>query len=162
MNLTLEIEDVDPDIFIININSALTFCELVYFINNKKKSNFTLDKKGFSLTRKKCALLFPYYSDLKSGDNPSYVISNVAYAKCFQPDSNGSLFEEPAAIETKHFLQPGIKTQNYFFLSTQAEEFKTLTFNYRHQTLFADSKHISEYNKREQHLFQQVYYEKQS
>ena len=45
MNLTLEIEDLDQDIFIVNINSPLTFSELVYFINNKKKSNFTLDKK---------------------------------------------------------------------------------------------------------------------
>ena len=53
MNLTLEIEDFDQDIFIVNINTPLTFSELVYFINNKKNFNFALDKCGYTLTRKK-------------------------------------------------------------------------------------------------------------
>lgn len=160
MNLTLEIEDLDQDIFIININSPLAFSELIYFINNKKKSNFTLDSNGFELKRKKASLLFPFYVDFKDDDNHSYIISNLAYTEGVKITSHGSLFDETSKMETKHFLQPRIKKHNYFFLS--AEEIKFRAFESKHLTLFAGSKHISEYNRREQDLFQQVYYEKQS
>jgi hypothetical protein len=160
MNLTLEIEELDQDIFIVNINSPLAFSELVYFINHKKKANFVLDKNGYALIRKKTPLLFPYYVDFKEDDNHSYIISNLAYSESAETPSKGSLFDEEPSMETKHFLQPGIKKHNYFFLSAEAVKFNN--FESKHLTLFTDSKHISEYNKREQDLFQQIYYEKQS
>lgn len=160
MNLTLEIEALDQDIFIVNINSPLAFSELVYYINTKKKSNFTLDKSGFTLKRKNTPLLFPFYVDSKADDNHSYVVSNLAYTEGLKPSSSGSLFGETSKVETKHFLLPGIRKHNYFFLS--AEQIKFSAFEPEHLTLFASSKHISKYNKREQDLFQQIYYEKQS
>jgi len=160
MNLTLEIEDFDQDIFIVNINSPLTFSELVYFINNKKNFNFALDKCGYTLTRKKSLLMFPYYVDVQDDDNHSYIISNLAYTESLETPSSGSLFDANPSMETKHFLQPRIKKHNYFLLSADATHFKT--FESKYLTLFTDSKHISDYNKREQDLFQQIYYEKQS
>ena len=160
MNLTLEIEDLDQDIFIVNINSPLTFCELVYFINNKTQSNFTLDKKGYVLTRKNTPLLFPYYVDYKDDDNHSYIITNLAYTESLKTPSEGLLFDETSVMETKHFLQPRIKKHNFFFLSAEQTRFNT--FESKHLTVFTDSKHISEFNTREQALFQQIYYEKQS
>lgn len=160
MNLTLEIEDFDQDIFIVNINSPLSFSELVYFINNKTNSSFSLDKKGYKITRNQIPLLFPYYVDYKEDDNHSYIISNLAYAESNETPSKGLLFADTPAIETKHLLQTRIKKFNYFILSAEALQFNT--FESKQQTLFTDSKHISEFNKREQDLFQQIYYEKQS
>ncbi len=160
MNLTLEIEDLEQDIFIIDINSPLSFSELVYFINNIKHSSFVLDKKGYRVKRNQISLVFPYYADVKEDDSHSYIISNLAYTEGIKNPSDGSLFDDISLIEKKYFLQPRIKKHNYFFLSAEKVQFNT--FDSKNFTFFNDSKHISEYNKREQDLFQQIYYEKQS
>lgn len=161
MNLTLELDDISEDIFVIHVYSPLPFNELVYYVNNQHGSQFCLDRNGFILKRNNTNLTFPYYADDKEDENHSFIISNLSYSNLHKPEvKQASLFESELNIETKHFLQNRFKKHNFFVLSSTPVSFHT--FDTHSRTLFTRAKHITEYKPREQSLFQQIYYEKQS
>ena len=159
MSLTLQLEDLEPDIFISNVNSPLFLHELIYHINNKENLNFIRELEPFCVKRKTKEIFFEWFSCILEGSD-AFIISNTCYNEQKDIREGLNLFSEGLIeLEQKHFLAPSKKKTEYFLVSQSKFKASVLKSNIGTIT---ESVHIDAYSKIERQIFQDIYYEKQS
>ena len=159
--LTLEIEDDTPEIYLSFITSNSSLFKVVYALNKNCNVNFKKQKKAFTFTRNKLKLTFDFYFYKNNAQQKEWwILNNV----CYKEDRGASLFTEEQGLETKHLLFKSKKiitgTIIHFSPSLDISGFKDFIAkpiiqnieNTKHQNL----------SKKEQHIVQEIYYDKQN
>jgi hypothetical protein len=158
MNLTLLIDDLEQDIFVTNVNSIYPIHELIYLFNNVANVNYIREHLPLSVKRKKETLQFDLFYNRDNDGNVSYIVSNTTFAD-FNTVGSGSLFDDVETLEMKHVLLNSLKKYNYLIVSS-GKDFSDQFKRVKLAQIF-NTRHINEFNKKEQNIIQNIYYEKQ-
>ena len=165
MNLTLEVEDQLPEVFITGLRSSHPFHELVYHINNISKVNLVKERNLLNIKRKKQQASFNWFTLCNEDDTQPFLhlIGNSAhYIK--EKNAEMNLFGLENTLEERMILLPSMQKFDFWFLHPKPQlHYIELSPLLKYRFIEAHQcRSITSFKKPEQLLIENIYYEKQN
>ena len=160
MSLTLTIEEENPELTLYLINTELTSYQFVYHINQLLDINFIKSREQICSQRNRNKIHFNYftYFDEALGEY-LWVLENSSKTI----DTNLTLFSDSGGIEQTHHLLRSCKgydlcllASKHFFAKNTLHQLKSVP-----QQITSTFKKLDGFNKKEQQVILDIYYEKQ-